>query len=110
MVAFLPLHDCAVCWPTEDEKWEASNWVKSVSCEAWCPGFAMVDGMLIPLHTKPSHYGNQFFDRKSQYSLNVQVHYPFSIMWTHMLTHSYSLSPSQTCICPWPTWLHAQHH
>lgn len=80
MVAFLPLHDRAVRWPTEDEKWEASNWVESVSCEAWRPGFAMVDGTLIPLHTKPGHYGNQFFDRKSQYSLNVQVHYPFSIV------------------------------
>jgi hypothetical protein len=73
MSAFLPLHDRAVCWPTEDEKWEASNWVEDASCEVWHPGFAMVDGTLIPLHAKPGFYGAQFFDRKSQYSLNVQV-------------------------------------
>ena len=33
----------------------------------------MVDGTLIPLHVRPGFFGNVFFDRKSNYSMNVQV-------------------------------------
>ena len=33
----------------------------------------MVDGMLIPLASKPGHFGKQFFDRKSNYSLSLMV-------------------------------------
>jgi hypothetical protein len=33
----------------------------------------MVDGTLIPLFEKPGHHGEVYFDRKSNYSLNVQV-------------------------------------
>lgn len=33
----------------------------------------MVDGTLIPLFEKPGHHGEAYFDRKSNYSLNVQV-------------------------------------
>ena len=73
IIAFLPLHNRAIRWPTASEKAEASDWVESVTCRAWRPGFAMVDGTLIPLHAKPGHYGEQFFDRKSNYSLNLQV-------------------------------------
>lgn len=73
MTAFLPLNERAVHWPSEDEKSAASDWVEAASCAAWRPGFALVDGTLIPLHAKPGHYGEQFCDRKSNYSLNVQV-------------------------------------
>jgi hypothetical protein len=33
----------------------------------------MVDGTLVPLFAKPAHYGAQFFDRKSNYLVGVQV-------------------------------------
>lgn len=33
----------------------------------------MVDRTLIPLYRKPSHYGETFYNRKSQYSINVQI-------------------------------------
>ena len=33
----------------------------------------MVDGTLIPLFAKPGHYGEQFFDHKSNYSLSLTV-------------------------------------
>jgi hypothetical protein len=33
----------------------------------------MVDGSLVPLYARPAFYGNVFFDRKSNYSMNVQV-------------------------------------
>jgi hypothetical protein len=73
MVAVLSLHDRAVRWPTEGEKCEASDWIEAHSCAAWRPGYAMVDGTLIPLYAKPAHFGAQFYDRKSNYSLGVQV-------------------------------------
>ncbi|KAH8795967.1 hypothetical protein DL96DRAFT_1419279, partial [Flagelloscypha sp. PMI_526] len=51
---------------------EAKNWVASVVCEAWRDGWIMVDGTLVPLFLRPGFFGNTFFDRKSNYSLNVQ--------------------------------------
>jgi hypothetical protein len=33
----------------------------------------MVDGTLIPLFQQPVFFGNVWFDRKSNYSLNLQV-------------------------------------
>jgi hypothetical protein len=73
MVAFLALHDTAIRWPSDEEKEEAKEWVESVSCHAWRDGFCMVDGTLVPLFEKPGHHGEAYFDRKSNYSLNVQV-------------------------------------
>jgi hypothetical protein len=34
-----------------------------------------VDGMLVPLFERPYWYGESYFDRKSNYSMNVQVCY-----------------------------------
>ena len=73
MIAFMPLHDQAICWPNAEEKHEALDWVESVSCHAWQPGFCMVDGTLVPLSSKPGHYGEQFFDQKQNYSLSLTV-------------------------------------
>ena len=75
MVAFLRLHDSIICWPSKAEREEAKCWVESVSCPAWQDGFCMVDGTLVPLFEKPGHHGEAYFDRKSNYSLNVQVLY-----------------------------------
>jgi hypothetical protein len=44
-----------------------------MSCPAWRNGWLMVDGTLVPLFRRPSWFGNIWFDRKSNYSLNVQV-------------------------------------
>src|SRR5260221_13083421 len=65
--------DQAICWPTAQEKHDASDWVERVSCHAWRPGYCMVDGTLVTLYAKPGHYGDQFFDRKSNYSLSLTV-------------------------------------
>jgi hypothetical protein len=73
IIAFLSIHDEVIRWPTEAEKEEAKAWVESVSCKDWRGGFCMVDGTLLPLFEKPGHYGEAYFDRKSNYSLNVQV-------------------------------------
>lgn len=72
-----------ISWPTEGEQERARLWVEENSCPAWRGGWCMVDGTLIPLFMRPGFFGNTFFDRKSNYSLNVQVsncsmvHYKF---------------------------------
>ena len=73
MVSFLALHDAVIHWPTEEQKEGAKAWVESVSCAEWRNGYCMVDGTLVPLSQKPGHHGEAYFDRKSNYSLNVQV-------------------------------------
>ena len=73
IIAFLLLHDSVICWPNEEEKKAAKDWVEKESCPSWRDGFCMVDGTLIPLFEKPGHHGEAYFDQKSNYSLNVQV-------------------------------------
>ena len=51
----------------------AMAWVEDNSCPAWCNGWCMVNGTLVPLFQCPHHFGNTFFDQKSNYSMNVQV-------------------------------------
>ncbi|KAG2738854.1 hypothetical protein P692DRAFT_201903961 [Suillus brevipes Sb2] len=63
----------ALYWPTLDEKEEAKRWVEENSCPAWRDGWLMVDGTLVPLYARPAFYGNTWYDRKSNYSLNVQI-------------------------------------
>jgi hypothetical protein len=73
IIAFLALHDSAIRWPSEDEKEKSKEWVEMVSCYAWRDGFCMVDGTPIVLFQKPGYHGEAYFDRKSNYSLNLQV-------------------------------------
>jgi hypothetical protein len=63
----------ALYWPNEEEKEKAKQWVEENSCPAWRDGWAMVDGTLVPLYSRPGFYGNAWYDHKSNYSLNVQV-------------------------------------
>jgi hypothetical protein len=59
--------------PTEEEKEEAKQYVEERSYKAWRGGWCFVDGTLIPLFDRPHWYHESYFDRKSNYSLNVQV-------------------------------------
>ena len=65
--------DEAVSIPTEREKEEAKRWVEKHSCKERRNGWCMVDGTLISLYDKPFWYGESYFDRKCNYSLNIQV-------------------------------------
>ncbi len=82
MTAIMHLHSRAFARPTVAEIAKAKAWVASQSCRAWCKGYCMVDGSLVKLEDKPGHHGKAYFDRKSQYSLNVQVCHPlcFSLL------------------------------
>ena len=63
----------AVRLPTDEEKEDAKKWVEKHSCNAWRDGWCLVDGTLIPLYSWPYWYGESYFDRKCNYSLNIQV-------------------------------------
>jgi hypothetical protein len=63
----------SIQWANDQMKAEAKEWVEENSCPAWRNGWLMVDGTLVPLFRRPGYFGNVFFDRKSNYSLNVQV-------------------------------------
>ena len=63
----------SVQWANSEAKAAAKEWVESMSCPVWRNGWLMVDGTLVPLFQRPSWFGNIWFDRKSNYSLNVQV-------------------------------------
>jgi hypothetical protein len=109
IAAFLPLHDQAIRWPTSEEKRAASDWVESVSCSAWRPGFCMVDGTLIPLFSKPGHYGEQFFDRKCNYSLSLTVCIPLLVILNpipQFLTACYAAEPPDNRLCLGASWKH----
>ena len=68
------LRNARVRWPEKAEKEEDKRWVEEQVClPEWRNGFCMVDGTLIPLYQKPSHYVETFFDRKCNYSINVQI-------------------------------------
>lgn len=63
----------AVRFPTEEEKKKAKLWVGNHSCAAWEDGWLSADGTLVCLYSRPWFFGPSYFDRKSNYSLNVQV-------------------------------------
>jgi hypothetical protein len=63
----------ALQWPDAVRKEVAKEWVEENSCPAWRDGWLMVDGTLVPLARRPGFFGNVFFDRKCNYSMNVQV-------------------------------------
>jgi hypothetical protein len=60
-------------WPSDEQMQEAKDWVEANSFPAWHKGWLMVDGTLIPMFQCPHHFGSAYFDRKSNYSENVQV-------------------------------------
>jgi hypothetical protein len=63
----------AVAWPNQADQEVARQWVESQTCARWRNGWLMVDGTLVILEQRPRCYGNTYFDRKSNYSLNVQA-------------------------------------
>ncbi|KJA25911.1 hypothetical protein HYPSUDRAFT_133783, partial [Hypholoma sublateritium FD-334 SS-4] len=63
----------AVHMPNAEEKEEAKQWVEDHSCRAWRDGWCFVDGTLVPLFDRPFWYAESYFDRKCNYSLNIQV-------------------------------------
>lgn len=59
--------------PSEEEKEASRELAESKSCPEWRGGWCGVDGTLVVLHERPQHFGSSFYDRKCNYSTNVQV-------------------------------------
>ncbi|KAE8184648.1 hypothetical protein CF328_g7798 [Tilletia controversa] len=65
-----------LCWASQREKEDAQAWVaQRAKCTEFGNGWSMVDGSLIPLAFKPggNAFHREYFDRKGQYSLNLQL-------------------------------------
>jgi hypothetical protein len=76
----------ALQWSSDEAKEAAKAWVEDHSCPAWRDGWLMVDGTLVPLFMRPAFFGNTWFDRKSNYSMNVQVSQILSLNFiSHLL-------------------------
>ncbi|KAJ7698402.1 hypothetical protein B0H17DRAFT_927654 [Mycena rosella] len=73
----------AVRMPTQEEKEDAKRWVAKHSCHRWRHGWCFVDGTLVPLDERPTWYGESYFDRKCNYSLNFQVRHPLRALSAH---------------------------
>ena len=68
------LHTIHIRWPAQNEKEAAKEWAQDqIQVSKWRNGFCMIDGTLIPLCRKPSHHGDTSYDRKSNYSISVQI-------------------------------------
>jgi len=67
------LREQCISWPGVEERNAYKERVEEIAIPEWRNGWVMIDGTLIPLYTKPSYYGESFFDRKSNYSLNIQI-------------------------------------
>jgi hypothetical protein len=63
----------AVRFPTQEEKEKVKEWVANHSCRAWRHGWCLVDGTLVSLHKRPNWFRESYFNRKCNYSLNIQV-------------------------------------
>jgi hypothetical protein len=96
MLAFLALHDSAIRWPSEDEKEKSKQWVETVSCYAWRDGYCMVDGTPVVLFQKPGYHGEAYFDRKSNYSLNLQVRPTLFHVWVVSVTIRTACYPAKS--------------
>ena len=71
------LRERHVYWPTQgsERREKAKEMVAGKVIEEWRGGWCMIDGTLVPLNSKPHYYGERFFDRKSNYSVNMQVYH-----------------------------------
>ena len=80
MIAVLSLHDEALRWPSDDEYRLSAEWTEAYTCPEWRGGVLTADGTTFPLFERPGLHGDTWFDRKSRYSMNGQVH--VSIIYT----------------------------
>ncbi|KIJ64804.1 hypothetical protein HYDPIDRAFT_55386, partial [Hydnomerulius pinastri MD-312] len=75
MAAILDQHDKFIYVPPKrsEAMQRARDFAESRSCCSWRGGVFAADGSAIKLFAKPGIYGETFFDRKSNYSLNCQL-------------------------------------
>lgn len=75
MIIILNQYDNFVSFPCPNSKDVelAQQFAESKTCPEWCNGILAVNETIIDLYVKPTHFGETFYDRKSNYSLDCQV-------------------------------------
>ncbi|KIL57516.1 hypothetical protein M378DRAFT_33627, partial [Amanita muscaria Koide BX008] len=97
----------AVRMPTPAEKSKAKAWVQKHSCRAWRNGWCFVDGTLVPLCDRPYWFGQSYFDRKQNYSLNIQI---INLPNLHIIDFAYGHTGSIHDSTAWEETRCAQEH
>ncbi|KIK20259.1 hypothetical protein PISMIDRAFT_74106, partial [Pisolithus microcarpus 441] len=74
MIALLDQHEKFIYFPRVNavEMEKARVYMEERTCAAWRNGVFAVNGSAVKLMSKPSIYGETFYDRKCNYSLNCQ--------------------------------------
>ncbi|THV01308.1 hypothetical protein K435DRAFT_655724 [Dendrothele bispora CBS 962.96] len=97
-----------MAWPSDDTKEHAMDWIEENSCEAWRPGWLMVDGTLVPLYSRPAFFNNTWYDRKSNYSMNLQL---VTTPDLRIIDFAVGLPGSQHDATAWKdTYIYQNHH
>jgi hypothetical protein len=101
----------AVRMLTAPEKDKAKAWVQNHSCKAWRDGWCMVDGTLVVLFDRPFWFGESYFDRKCNYSLNIQVCTLQFVCYIYVLIVNLRIGrfPSELAHYRLWLWFHGQH-
>ncbi|KAH7905417.1 hypothetical protein BJ138DRAFT_1017729 [Hygrophoropsis aurantiaca] len=73
MVALLDQHDTFIRFPDAVDAERSKAYCEERTCPIWRNGYLAVDGSAVNLFEKPGFHGQDFYDRKSNYSLNCQV-------------------------------------
>ncbi|KIK14158.1 hypothetical protein PISMIDRAFT_117524 [Pisolithus microcarpus 441] len=75
MATLLDQHDQFIYIPHahSEEMCRARAFTESRTCRAWRNRIFAADGSMVNLYERPGMFGDSFYDRKSQFSLNCQV-------------------------------------
>ena len=71
ITALLSLKDDVIFWPRKQEKQLIKSRIKNSFGFSECIGY--IDGTLIPLFSKPVHYGSDYYSHKGSYGITALV-------------------------------------
>ncbi|KAG2335780.1 hypothetical protein BDR05DRAFT_978902 [Suillus weaverae] len=101
------MHDNFVGFPHPDSEDAELAWqyAESKTCPEWRNGILAVEGTTIDLYAKPAHFGETFYDRKSNYSLGCQA----AVMPHNLIIVDYALGHpgSHEALLPDDHWIWA---
>lgn len=88
MAALLVEHDNFISFPTlnsVDAARTQAYALKTSGCPEWQNGILAVDGSLFNLYQRPGLFGDAFYSRKSQFSLNCQICFIFYFFYLRLI-------------------------
>jgi len=73
IIALLSHHDKVIHLPEADEKEDLKNYMAKQACPEWHGGYLLADGLNILFFQCPGLYGDAWFDKDGEYSIDCQV-------------------------------------